>query len=873
MEPPLQSYNVFKLAHPSIPTSFVTGPIEYEAEERCEFLREQNREEKSTTKRVIQSHLLGKSTHQVVTTVKEYFYNASVEYYLVAKCSREGDNLVINSRKGTTEIKTTSSEAPRPKRQTHQWKNTSPDITFLLKQLTEKSQLAFAIDRADAERCRTPVQNPGIEASLKLFGEFNTWGHKHGDHLQGFMRHWQKLGSHGENQPKEDLELLKVDSLFVPVLPIFEKDVKNTTVSSEGAAYQIHRASLNESNVILNLADTNILLDEQKMNIEQRLQTLAKAFKSEQDDSFITSWEAKIVTCFYHCRDIGKQYMQSIAYVEDMIHKQLVAAIGKEVTPKDFEKYMRFHSQRLFVDQYGPVPFCFAVRRPSHYPEGTVAIENDENDPIFSLTRLIPATQSSPMTFNINAATNITFNGERYLHAIVTNTFKNQQSSNLQMVAHARQFSCFMLLLGRIGPGNTFEPKSAILLQNKDNLMIPIILEQLPTPKQFKDAIKSLSPEQQRFAKAYRSMQLEGSVFGLLTIQLKPQLEKLLKLPYSSLTKEIKLTQDLLRVFIEYQIPSDLLSYEGDLEADLEVKLETVKGHVKDIMGIIDDTTKEQLNEAAHEFVQQRLEKTSSSSSASSCEDEYMDGGGLFDQVLERGEKLDELVARSDSLQASSATFSRESRTSSPRKFSEKISLRREVKEAAPKSKSEQASSPPTKTDSIQGQKDDKEPVHIDKSSETSTVDFTKVPSTLDRRFEKLDTDNALRPTIINVGQRWEKRSLKSMRGKPTHKFLHPNDQDDEKAKCFDLLDALSCSGTLDIDCASLHVVVAATHCFDESIVNTVVQKNINPIEKMERSTLIVASTIHGKEVRRLIKPAHVAPIKNHSPQLLHETD
>jgi hypothetical protein len=56
---------------------------------------------------------------------------------------------------------------------------------------------------------------------------------------------------------------------------------------------------------------------------------------------------------------------------------------------------------------------------------------------------------------------------------------------------------------------------------------------------------------------------LESSLFGILVIQIKPQLEVLLNLPEASLTKEIQLTQDLLELFIKYQIPSDLLSYEG----------------------------------------------------------------------------------------------------------------------------------------------------------------------------------------------------------------------------------------------------------------------------------------------------------------------
>lgn len=37
-------------------------------------------------------------------------------------------------------------------------------------------------------------------------------------------------------------------------------------------------------------------------------------------------------------------------------------------------------------------------------------------------------------------------------------------------------------------------------------------------------------------------------------------------------------------------------------------------------------------------------------------------------------------------------------------------------------------------------------------------------------------------------------------------------------------------------------VMVAATHCFSKGLVETVVRDNINPIEKLERSALIVSS-------------------------------
>jgi hypothetical protein len=97
-------------------------------------------------------------------------------------------------------------------------------------------------------------------------------------------------------------------------------------------------------------------------------------------------------------------------------------------------------------------------------------------------------------------------------------------------------------------------------------------------------------------------MQLEGSVFGVCVIQLKPQLEALLNLPPDALTKEIRLTQDLLSLFIDYQIPSDLLRFEGpafvDGGASSEERLAAVKGHVAALMAMIAEEKQREVAEA-----------------------------------------------------------------------------------------------------------------------------------------------------------------------------------------------------------------------------------------------------------------------------------
>lgn len=83
------------------------------------------------------------------------------------------------------------------------------------------------------------------------------------------------------------------------------------------------------------------------------------------------------------------------------------------------------------------------------------------------------------MHFAIDAATNISFCGERFLHAYVLHKFSGQVVSQFSLVARARQFSSFILLVGKILSADKFDPKAAIIIQNKDDLKIPLMLEQV----------------------------------------------------------------------------------------------------------------------------------------------------------------------------------------------------------------------------------------------------------------------------------------------------------------------------------------------------------------------------------------------------------
>jgi hypothetical protein len=432
-------------------------------------------------------------------------------------------------------------------------------------------------------------------------------------------------------------------------------------------------------------------------------------------------------------------------------------------------------------------------------------------------------------------------------------------------VSRARQFSSMIVLVGRIASASVFEPKYAAIIQNKDELTIPLELSTIPTPKEFKDAIESLSPEQQSFPKAFRAMQLESTLFGILVIQIKPQLERVLNLPDDSLTKEIKLTQDLMQLFIKYQIPTDLLSFDaaagsdGVLVAPTQTQaLEAVKSHVNAIQAMI--------QQSQNEEIQQRQQ-----------EQLYSNPFGQMHQPQMAMDCFSAPMASSFAFSASPPPMACASACSFGGGAMLKMSAPALQAQAAPQGlfSFSPASTPPQQAQPRQEQPQQQQQPqqhHAGGSASSGaaagTRDYTQVPKEMDAQFEKLDTDSCLRPTIISPGDTWTKKAQKALLATPTTSTLNSHSQKTEKDAAFDLLDALTKSGALSIEHASLHVVVAATHCFDKTVTETVVQEGINPIDKVERSTLIMATTVHQESASMLINENQQARVNSTSPML-----
>ena len=99
----------------------------------------------------------------------------------------------------------------------------------------------------------------------------------------------------------------------------------------------------------------------------------------------------------------------------------------------------------------------------------------------------------------------------------------------------------------------------------------------------------------------------------------------------------------------------------------------------------------------------------------------------------------------------------------------------------------------------------------------------------------------------------WTLESQKNVFTSSTKLSLDTSAQQQAKRKAFDLLDALTKSGALSVTDASLHVLVTATHIFDRSVLETLVQRDVNPLQKLQQSLLIMLTTLHGKPLDALV--------------------
>lgn len=842
--------------------------LRFTATEECQFDKETVHKEESPTVVVERTGgLLGssKKSTKVVTKTKAFLHKFSSSWRVVAFKGVDpvAPTCELAQRKGVAQIVTTTREAPKPATMVRP--NIDVDITWLLKNTGKELPVSFAIDR-DAKTCKTPRRNDDVDTVLTANGSLALWANRVANYFRTNVFPHAGPNSHRSTEDKVPLESINDAEIFVPVLPIFEKSAEDDA---------------SDASVVFSSADVVALLAEQTRSMQEKMQKLGSEFAAADSEALVSVREAGAVAMMCHVTTLAEALTDGVNYIEHMLLTQLESALGKHVESKDFVECMQFHDTKLYTQDCAPRPFCYAVRRPQRFPEGVVSIEQQTAGADATLARTFVrklAGSTTPTTCSISDSAKINFIGDKYLHGCLMQEFRGSGSTTLELLARARPFSSFLVVLGVMGPNNSLVPKHAIVLKNEDALTIPLILETIPTPKEFRDAIESLSPEQQRFARAFRAMQLEGNVFGMMIVQIRPQLERLLRLPADSLTKEIRLTQDLMQLFYKYQIPADLLTFDGEETAPTADKISAVKEHVKNIFEMIKGMKEDVITDNFMTSMATNSDLLVGGAPPPPAAAAFAFGGGgpafgsaqpmpmamaMQRNVVESASM--DLVAAAPVMKSKGGGMSRRSK----RAAAPKMANRGVAADSAPVSMvQDDRAQPQSGTERAAKRLR----VHRDGVAESDAsleVDFAQVPVQLDRSFSEYDTDAALRPTIVKVSESWTLSHKETIMDTATKTFMDTDRLKSERTKAFDLLDALSRSGALDISDTSLHVIVAATHCFKKNVVNTVIKDNINPIEKVERSSLIMASTVLGSTPAQMVKDCQIERLTEFMPTLM----
>ena len=254
--------------------------------------------------------------------------------------------------------------------------------------------------------------------------------------------------------------------------------------------------TVNDSEAVtLSNSGTTCFLNEHVKSLSGALRAINKEDSDDKESmslsGLISPLEFNMGVICEHTRRLVRQLSDCVLYVEGMLRLQLVAAIVKEVGKFDLDKFVRYHNEKLFNPR--PEQFCYTIRRPEHYPDGILGIEEEvfhdgKSVDEFISTHVREVASVYPIEVPLDAATTVSLTGKTHLHGWLNHRFGDKASdASIRLNARTRQFSSFVLLVGTMTNQNHLQPKDAVILRNKDEVHIPLLLNEIPTATEFKD--------------------------------------------------------------------------------------------------------------------------------------------------------------------------------------------------------------------------------------------------------------------------------------------------------------------------------------------------------------------------------------------------
>eukprot|EP00754_Rhynchopus_humris_P031235 Rhum_TRINITY_DN15326_c0_g1::Rhum_TRINITY_DN15326_c0_g1_i1::g.151839::m.151839 len=810
------------------------------------------REKRTGNKKVVKSTgVILTTTTEVYDMVTEYTWERRTESALTLYAGFPGKDVPhVDLARGHATVKLYTRTADVPNKEIGPLRRKFIDIGWLFQRVEAKFR--YSIDRSK-QTCRTPANNEETIRLRKQFHNLLEWAQAVASLTNN------EVPQQGKWPARLSAFARTLTEVFVPVAPLLG------SVSDCDSAGPCDARQMPAS-------DINVLLAEQRRTLQRALSD-GTAELPELPEAML-----RVRALVQHLRVLCQQFDAGVLYVKDLVLQQLVSAIGREVTKDDFKQFMRQHQQAFFAEgDTAPAAFSRAVRRPGHVPEGTLLIEETDDAgrsaPIATQSRLVPDTA---LRLALSSSASLALSGPHRLHSFVDYTFGSTAGRAFTLRAEAREFASFALVLAKLGTAGQLAAEEVLIVQNKETLRIPLMLEALPTPKAFKRAISSLSPEQQRFAKTYRSLQLQGTLFVVATVELKPLMERVLNLPPNSLSKEIKLTHSLIELFVTHDISSEMLCYDADVDGEAGTtreKVAHVKQHAADITAFIDDVKAKALAEKPDpkDQVKEGRGRRRKMRSAMhpdvgvySAEGHDPPTSASMMRPLDDGDAGGSVLlgdaAESEEVYAEAAPSGRPM----PDEKTEVHAKQANHEQADKRAEKAQGEAAP------QRKEKDGEKQAVERQGGGVGV-FETFPTRLEEAMSTHDLSDALRPTIITPGPLWERRSRKSLIDDFETRVLPAEERRSEHVRALSLLDALTKSGALDAPYSEVHVVVPTTHHFERVLMATLAHDNVNPIEAIESSMIIVATTLYNTTAQELVSAGAMAKREGRPPHLIKE--
>ena len=821
----------------------------------------QGQEGASLTERATVSEKVTEYLWTYTMSYELYLYRADEDKPFLSEDTPTTRTLVRTSC--VTRVKTFSRKAPAVR----QNRKSTLDLTWLLRRAKPRSdagnadvrvyaegddssdrktlQRAYTVDAhvdRDDKACRTPYRNPEVQAAATFFSSLSRWGNEMQQALWGNLHRFERCHDDPAGGPVYTEKASRhahptAEACFVPVLRLLQ-DAGEGSVETPSEAERV------------------ALVRAGRRSLQERLDEL-KSDAGAGNGMVSTSEVCGVVIADYLQR-VASAFLRDIRKIEEALVATILAAVSETLDEDSFARYMQHHNALVYADEYCPKEFCHIVRR-GRRAEGAGAkrraLQPAAPEGVFSIERLsgrvvgrgagagesirVCSSVDGParrFRVPVGSATEVAFRGECHVHSYVQTVFDEATPPQHVLTARARQFSAFVLMLGTLGgdDGDVFSPTDALVLSSRDELVIPLLFDSIPTAKEFRDLVEQLSPEQQAFVKAYRGMQLKETLFAMCVVQVRPQLESVLNLPAGALTKEIRLTEELLDLFMSHEVAADLLSFEAedpfadDDDVACKVKVDAVKGHVAGVKAALDASRDEEVVQAKREEAVRGSCYTAYSASAK---------GGKGGKKRRSAEPTEPKHTKAKKAKKSR---DRDKGCDTLERFggggSAAAALPPDVAESA--------------TDAL-------EPAQGPSPARAAhgAHSVASIPQRMEAAFLALDGDGCLRPTIVRTGGEWHKRSSKSLVHDDTEdELFDSDDRRRERRRALDLLDALTRCGAIELEEASVHVVVAATNTFPKTLLATLGEESVNPIGVVERSSLIATAVIHSTQPSRLLR-------------------